>query len=155
MSNPAEPGKNFNLLNPQKNMKKTKTYFLLALSAAVVPMIIGTGCNGLSKMVKNAPLVKYEVTPNPLELKGDSVAIAIKVTYPVKYFGKKVNATVTPYLKTASGEKDFKEVIVMGEKIENASNKVAYKTGGTVTYTAKMAYSPDMKVSEVWVKAKG
>lgn len=84
-------------------MRKAKLYYSLPLVAVVAL----AGCNGLSKMVKNANLVKYEVTPNPLELRGDSVAIAIKVTYPVKYFGKKVNATVTPYLKTSAGEKDF------------------------------------------------
>lgn len=132
-------------------MKKLKLYVALPM----VAMVALAGCNGLSKMVKNYQQVKYEVTPNPLELKGDSVAIAVKVTYPEKYFGKKVNAAVTPYIKTSTGEKNFKDVIVMGEKVENATNKVEYKKGGTVTYMDKMAYSPDMKVSEVWVKAKG
>src|SRR5437763_1781856 len=131
-------------------MKKAKFYYLLSFLAVVVL----AGCNGLSKMVKNYQQVKYEVTPNPLELKGDSVAIMIKATYPEKYFGKKVNATVTPYIKTATGEKDFKDVTVVGEKVENA-NKVTYKTGGAITYSDKIAYSPDMKVSEVWIKAKG
>src|ERR1043165_8809086 len=107
-------------------MKRISIYSLSILAA------IGfAGCNGLSKMVKNYQQVKYEVTPNPLELKGDSVAIAIKVTYPEKYFGKKVNAAVTPYIKTSSGEKAFKDVTVNGEKIQNATNKVEYKKGGT------------------------
>src|SRR4051812_21194025 len=130
---------------------KRSTLYYLSLAAAVAL----SGCNGLNKMVKNYQQVKYEVTPNPLELKGDSVSISVKATYPEKYFGKKVNAAVTPYIKTASGEKPFKDVIVMGEKVENATNKVEYKKGGTVTYSDKIAYSPDMKMSEVWVKAKG
>ncbi len=132
-------------------MKKAKLYYSLPLLTGIAL----TGCNGLNKMVKNAPLVKYEVTPNPLELRGDSVAISIKATYPVKYFGKKVVATVTPYIKTSTGEKDFKDVTVDGEKVVNATNKVDYKTGGSVIYTDKIAYTPDMKVSDVMIKAKG
>src|SRR3954463_5483746 len=125
-------------------MKKSYINYSIFFLAAFV---LG-GCNGLNKMVKNYQQVKYEVTPNPLELKGDSVAINIKATYPEKYFGKKVNAAVTPYIKTSTGEKPFKDVIVMGEKVENATNKVEYKKGGTVTYSDKIAYSPDMKMSE-------
>jgi len=58
-------------------MRNRKFYYAMFLAAAIA----FAGCNGLNKMVKNYQQVKYEVTPNPLELKGDSVAIAIKVTY--------------------------------------------------------------------------
>ena len=68
-------------------MKKFRTLAYLLLGIAIA------GCNGLGKMAKNFSQVKHEVTPNPLELKGDSVAIAIKGTYPPKYFAKKVDAT--------------------------------------------------------------
>ena len=66
------------------NKLKTLLYFILSISLA--------GCNGLGKMAKNYPQVKHEVTPNPLELHGDSVAVSIKGTYPPKYFAKKLSS---------------------------------------------------------------
>src|ERR1700739_2700013 len=99
---------------------KKKLYYL-----SFMVVIALAGCNGLSKMVKNASMIKYEVTPNPLELKGDSVAITIKATYPEKYFAKKVNATVTPYIKTSDGtEHNFKDIVISGEKADSGATKI-------------------------------
>jgi len=130
-------------------MKHYKIISLFIIAAAVA------GCNGLGKMSKNAGTVKYEVTPNPLELHGDSVAITVKGTYPPKYFAKKVSLTVTPSLKTASGEKSFKSITIVGEKVEGNGTKVNMKAGGGFTYTDKMAYTPDMRAADVMVNIKG
>lgn len=113
------------------------------------------GCNGLGKMAKNFSQVKHEVTPNPVEMHGDSVAIAIKGTYPAKYFAKKVDATVTPMMKSSSAETNFKSVTIVGEKSTTAGTKINYKTGGSFNYTDKIAYTADMAASDVMVKASG
>ena len=65
-------------------MSKIKVFSYILLGMAVA------GCNGLGKMAKNFNTVKYEVTPNPLEMHGDSVAIAVKGSYPAKYFAKRL-----------------------------------------------------------------
>ena len=130
-------------------MIKIRTFIYLLLGISVA------GCNGLGKMAKNFSQVKHEATPNPLEMHGDSVAIAVKGTYPAKYFAKKVDATVTPYTKSAGGERQFKPVTVVGEKSTTAGTKVNYKTGGSFNYTDKIAYSPEMKAADVMVKATG
>ena len=135
------------------NMKKIKA--LLLLTAAVITITVQSGCNGLSKMEKNAGNVKYEVTPNPLELHGDSVAINIKATYPPKYFAKKVSLTITPSIHTSAGDKDFKPVDVIGEKLEANGTKINSKTGGSITYTDKIAYTPEMRAADVVVKIHG
>lgn len=129
------------------NKLKTLSYILLAASVA--------GCNGLGKMAKNYSQVKYEVTPNPLELHGDSVAINIKGTYPAKYFAKKVDAELTPMIKSSSAEHNFKSVTTVGEKSKTNATKINYKTGGSFTYTDRIAYTPDMKAADVMVKANG
>ena len=54
---------------------KNKSLPIAAILAATALGI--TGCNPLKKMAKNASTVSYEVTPNPLEMHGDSVEITI------------------------------------------------------------------------------
>jgi tetratricopeptide (TPR) repeat protein len=129
-------------------MKNQNVYVLgLALAATM-----GFGaCNGLKKMQKKAATVNYTVTPNPLEMHGDSVAVTIKVTYPPKYFGKKVVLTVNPSL----GGKNFKPATLLGEKAVGTGTKIAYKTGGSFTYTDKQAYSPEMKNTDFKLAATG
>src|SRR5215212_5135810 len=105
-------------------MKYTKILSLFLIAAAIA------GCNGLGKMSKNASLVKYEVTPNPLEEHGDSVAITVKGSYPAKYFAKKVDLNVTPYIKTATGEHAFKTITEVGEKSPTTTgDKINSKAG--------------------------
>ena len=130
-------------------MKYYKIISLFLVAAAIA------GCNGLGKMSKNAGTVKYEVTPNPLEMHGDSVAISVKGTYPAKYFAKKVSLTVTPALKSASGEKSFKSINIVGEKVEGNGTKINMKAGGSFTYTDKMPYTPDLRAADVMVNIKG
>lgn len=129
-------------------MKITKFLPIALVSVALV------GCNGLGKMAKNFSKVTYEVSPNPLEMHGDSVAITVKGNYPAKYFAKKVDATVTPYIK-GTQEHPFKSVTNVGEKSITSGNKINYKAGGSFNYTSKVAYNADMKVADVMVKAMG
>ncbi len=129
------------------NKLKTLSYLLLGITIA--------GCNGLGKMAKNYPTVKHEVTPNPLELRGDSVAVSIKGTYPPKYFAKSVDVTVTPVLKSKTNEHPFKSVTNVGEKSTTAGNKINSKAGGSFTYNSTIAYMPDMKAADLMVKAVG
>ncbi len=129
------------------NKFRTLSYVLIGITLA--------GCNGLGKMAKNFSQVKHEVTPNPVELHGDSVAITIKGTYPPKYFAKKVDATVTPMMKSTTAETNFKSVTIVGEKSTTAGTKINSKAGGSFNYSDKIAYTPDMAAADVMVKASG
>src|SRR5258705_4433992 len=116
------------------NYFKPVSFILIAAAVA--------GCNGLGKMAKNASLVNYEVTPNPLEEHGDSVAITVKGSYPPKYFAKKVDLNVTPYIKTATGEHAFKTITEVGEKSPTTTgNKINSKAGGNFTYSDVITYT--------------
>lgn len=128
-----------------------KNNHVFTIGLAAVAAVSFTACTGLKKMAKKAELVTYNVTPNPLEMHGDSVAVTIKVNYPAKYFGKKVVLTVTPTI----GGKNFKPATLLGEKAQGTGTKIAYKTGGSFTYTDKQPYSAEMKNADFIVKATG
>jgi tetratricopeptide (TPR) repeat protein len=129
-------------------MKQSKLY---VLGLAVIAAMGFASCSGLGKMAKKEALVKYTVTPNPLEMHNDSVMVTINVTYPPKYFGKKVVLTVTPQV----GDHKFKSATLLGEKAVGTGSKINYKTGGSYTYTDKVAYTSDMKDADLKVSATG
>lgn len=129
-------------------MKKST---LNILGLAVLAMFGFASCTGLNKMSKKEATVNYTVSPNPAEMHGDSVAITVNVTYPPKYFGKKVVLNITPQL----GDHKFKQVTLLGEKAEGTGTKINYKTGGSYTYTDKQAYTPDMLDADLKLNATG
>jgi len=89
---------------------------------------------------------QYTVSPNPLEVKGDSVQITMSGNIPAKSINPKANVQFQPYLKTAKGDIPLKAITIGGEAVtENVDFKVNSKTGGKITYSDKVPYNPDMK----------
>jgi tetratricopeptide (TPR) repeat protein len=132
-------------------MKKQSIKSLSILGLAAIGI---AGCNGFSKMLKNANLIHYSVTPNPLQDNGDSVAVNITAQYPAKYFAKKAAVTVTPTLKLSDGsEVALKSVNLVGDKAKGEGQKVSYDQGGSISYTAKVPFANAMKKDELDVKA--
>jgi tetratricopeptide (TPR) repeat protein len=129
-------------------MKKIRSYFILLLTATVM-----VSCSGLNKMKKNQDLVKYEVTPKVLETHGGQVDVAVKGTYPEKYFDKKTVLELTPVLVYEGGETAFEVVKVQGESVQ-ANNKSISFTGGNFSYTGKVPYKDAMKMSQLQVRIK-
>ena len=133
---------------------KNKTVQSLAL--AIVTVVGFSACNGLGKLVKNADKITYKVTPDPMEMHGDSVGIKISGTYPAKIFPKKAAVTVTPVIKYNGGEKALKPVVLVGDKSELKGQKISYDKGGNFNYTSdKVAYMPEMKVATLELRAQG
>lgn len=124
---------------------------LSAFGLAAIAVMSLASCSGLKKMSKKEPTVLYTVTPSPLEMHGDSVAVTINVTYPAKYFAKKAVLTVTPEM----GGTKFKSATLLGEKAQGTGTRINYKTGGSFTYTDKVAYNPAMDNAAFVVKANG
>lgn len=136
-----------------------KKQSLQILGLALVATIGFTACNGLGKLVKNADKITYKVTPDPIEMHGDSIAtVSISGTYPAKLFPKKATVTVTPFIKYNGGEKALKPVTLIGEKVDAAAKgqRIAYKTGGSFSHsTDKIAYTPEMKNAIVELRVTG
>ncbi|MBW7867162.1 MAG: hypothetical protein H3C31_02425 [Brumimicrobium sp.] len=113
----------------------------LALIATVG--VLATGCDLLKD-------VDYTITPNPLEMHGDSVRVKAEITIPEKGIKKKVYAEVTP----AVGSHALKPISIVGEKATANGTVIPFKAGGKVVYEDIIAYAPDMEVSELTVSGK-
>ena len=133
---------------------QNNTFKLLSVVAGSA--ILLTACDGLGKMVKKQNLITHDVSPKPLEEKGDSVAFTISGKYPAKIFAKKATVTITPVLKYASGgEKALEPVTLLGEKAVGNGQKIPFDKGGTYTKTFNTAYEPGMKNAKLEIRAKG
>lgn len=94
--------------------------------------------------------LEYKVTPNPLEMHGDSVRVKVDVTFPEKGLKKKASAEVTPML----GNTALKSVTFLGEKATGNGTTIMYKPGGKYTYTDVVAYKPEMENADLTVSGK-
>jgi tetratricopeptide (TPR) repeat protein len=122
------------------------------LASFVVAALLIVGCGGPQKMADNANLVKYTVTPDPLETHGGKVALSVDVKYPEKYFHKKAVVTATPYLSYEGGETELKSETLQGEKVQDNYKVISYASGGSFSYSDEVDYTSEMMRSELFVK---
>ncbi len=132
-------------------MKKS----IIILSSLFIAAAIFSGCNPLTKMVKKAGEVEYKTTPNPLEMHAGKVPIDVKVTFPPKYFGKKVKLVITPALVSDYSSSDeilFKTQTIIGEKFEDNYEQISYKEGGSFSFQDTIAYDSKFRASDLNLK---
>ena len=130
--------------------------FLRTIGAGLSVAVILTSCDGLGKMVKKQKDIKYTVSPNPIEMIGDSVQFNIVGKFDPKLFAKKVTFIVTPVVKYQGGEKTLKPVTLVGEKATGSGQKISFSSGGTFNYTSeKFAFEPGMRNAKVELRAVG
>ena len=111
--------------------------------------------SGLKTMKKKCEEVKYEVTPEVLEVVGDKVSFTVKITFPEKYFAKSSALKFAPYLKYGTETKVLPAKFFKGEKLQGDGDVVPYATGGSYTYKATFDYTPEMANSELIVLPLG
>lgn len=128
-------------------MKKT----IIILSALFLAAGIFSGCNPLKKMVNNADQVTYKTTPNPLEMHAGKVAIDVNISFPEKYFGKKVKLVITPALKADNGSDEiiFKTQTIIGEKFEDNYDVISYSEGGSFSFKDTIDYKSSLRMSDL------
>lgn len=108
--------------------------------------------NGLKKMSKDfAEEVKFEANPEVLVERGDSVQVNITANFPPKFFDKKAVVYFQPVLKSDNNEVVLKGINLIGEKVIGDGERVAFKTGGQVKYSTKIAYQDFMEMSDLTV----
>ena len=105
-------------------------------------------------MADNASLVKYTVTPDPLETHGGKVALTVNVKYPEKYFHKKAVLTATPFLKYDGGETELKSETLQGEAVEDNFKVISFTSGGSLDYADEVDYTEQMMRSELMVRGE-
>ncbi|MGZ4098865.1 MAG: tetratricopeptide repeat protein, partial [Bacteroidia bacterium] len=130
---------------------------LRTIGASLSVAVILTSCDGLGKMIKKQKDIKYTLTPNPIEMHGDSVQFSVNGKFNPKLFAKKVTLTLTPVVKySTGGEKVLKPVTLVGEKATGSGQKIGYTTGGTFNYTSeKFVYEPGMRNAKVELRGEG
>jgi len=135
-------------------MKNLKLIAIFMLAAAVL-----SSCGGLNKMVKDANLVSYQVTPEVLEMHGGQVDVTVDVNYPAKYFNKKATVTLTPVLKYEGGEKELNALVLQGQDVTDNNKPISYDTGGKASVSNTFDYADAMLRSELYfnvvAEAKG
>ena len=119
---------------------KKQSIKVIALLAVAGTMV--TSCDLLKD-------VEYTVTPDPLEMHGDSVRVQVDVVIPEKGINKKAAAEITPMI----GDTPLKMVRIQGEKA-TGNGDVITKAGGKITYEDVVAYNPSMEATDFNVTGK-
>ena len=114
-----------------------KKQSIKVLALLVVAGTLVTSC----KLLKE---VNYTVTPDPLEMHGDSVRVKVDITFPEKALHRKATVEVVPMI----GDVTLTPIKIQGEKATGNGDVIAYKAGGTVTYEDVVAYNPSMEASD-------
>ena len=94
--------------------------------------------------------VTYSVTPNPLELHGDNVKVAVTVTIPEKGIKKKAKVEITPVF----GDAKLTTWTIQGEKATGNGQTITFKPGGTATFEEVVAYNPSMEATDLKLTGK-
>ena len=111
-----------------------------SLAAVAITAMALTGCKLIGDL-------EYTVTPNPVEMHGDSVEVSVTVKIPPKGLHKKASAEITPKL----GNQAFKTIYIQGEKATGNGQTIPKKAGGTVNYTDVIPYDPSMEHADLMV----
>jgi Flp pilus assembly protein TadD/outer membrane protein OmpA-like peptidoglycan-associated protein len=92
----------------------------------------------------------YNVSPNPLEMHGDSVKFSVVVNIPQKGIRKKVKAEITPKLaNTAIGT-----WVVQGEKVTGNGKTVPFKPGGSATFDVILPFESSFESADLKLTGK-
>jgi hypothetical protein len=103
-------------------------------------------------MQKKMSQFNAKVSPDPLEVHGDTVVVAISGKFPEKFFAKKVAVEATPVLHYGTSEVKLKARQYKGEKAAGNGDVVPFETGKSFSYNDKFAYAPSMAQSDLKLK---
>jgi hypothetical protein len=126
-----------------------------SLALVLVAGIVLTACGGTGKMAKYAETVEYNLDPNPLIVRGDSVAVNINGKFPGKYFSKKAMVEITPTLEYGENSTAYEMVAFQGEDAAGNATVIPYENGKSFSYSDKIAYTSDMEDSDLMIYVKG
>lgn len=121
----------------------------------IITGIALAACGGLGKMAKYAETVEYNLDPNPLIVRGDSVELNINGKFPGKYFSKKAMVELTPTLVYEGGSTPYKMEAFQGEEAVGNATVIPYEAGKNFTYSDRIAYRPEMEDSELMLNILG
>jgi tetratricopeptide (TPR) repeat protein len=131
---------------------RTFNYFVSFLLAGLFLV----SCGSIKKMADTANQVKYNVTPKPLEMHVEKVAMSLSGTFPAKYFIKKAVLVITPVLKAKDGttEKAYKSFTLQGEGVKDNNKVIKFKEGGAFSFSDTIPYEDGLRFSDLELRIK-
>ena len=129
----------------------TKQVITLALVSSAL-LLVGSSC---SQKLRPMTADQVKATPQPLELVGGKVPVAVHLTFPAKWFPKNAVLTVEPILRYQGGEKWGTGISFQGEKVYGNDRIVYHANGSNATVNFILPYVPAMAKSELYLSFKG
>ncbi|MGB5978976.1 MAG: hypothetical protein WBG62_16290, partial [Cyclobacteriaceae bacterium] len=105
-----------------------------------------TGCT-LNKMIKMAEEQELTVSPDPLEVHGDSVEFEVSAALPVKMLKEGKTYTVLPTYEYEGQERELEGIDFTTDQFPNSDDQQP-----RVTETYTFAYDPDMGNGGLYVR---
>lgn len=113
-------------------------------------LILGVAsCSSLKTMQKNHNKVRYQISPNPLEVHGDKVIVTINGNIPEKYFQKNAVMYLQPVLSWENGEVILSPMNLKGQKVDGNGKAIEKATGGRFVYKDTVAYRQGMETAKL------
>lgn len=128
-----------------------KTKFMLVVLA--VSALWTVSCTSPEKMKESASQIVMQSTPAVLEAKSGKVNAQVSVTFPAKYFQKKVYVELTPVLVYDGGEVAAPVKKLQGESVKDNFQSIAYEVGGTTQMDLSFDYKPEYRASKLVIRA--
>src|SRR5574344_2592189 len=114
-------------------------------------LILGVAsCSSLKTMQKNHNSVRYQISPNPLEVHGDQVVVTINGNIPEKYFQKDAVVYLQPVLTWETGEVILSPMNLKGSKVEGNGKTIDKSSGGRFVYKDTVAYRQGMESAKLY-----
>lgn len=120
----------------------------LIFTLTLVGTFAFTGCT-LNKMIKMAEEQELTVSPDPLEVHGDSVEFEMSAVLPVKMLKDGKTYEVLPTYEYEGQEKELEGIEFTTEQFPNADDQQP-----RVTETFSFAYDPNMSNGGLYVKGR-
>ena len=120
-----------------------KDFSQKVLPMGLVTALFISACSGPANFTKN----NYSVSPNPLEMRADSVSVVIVGNVPPKSIKPSTLVSFQPILKTIDGKEiKLKEVTIKGTTAKGSADyTINTKTGGKITYSDIIPYTAELK----------
>lgn len=131
-----------------------KRLVLVSLMLASVTILFSS-CNQLNRMKKNVDQVEVTCKPEVVTLKGQNVEADVTVTFPAKYFGKKVVGRITPVIVYDGGETTGISKFLQGERVKDNFQVISWRNGDSYTQRISIPYDPNMDLSTLMLRFEG
>ncbi len=125
---------------------------------ALSKLIIGIGivllaasCGSIKTMQKKHETVRYQISPNPMEVHGDKVVVTINGNIPQKYFQKNAVVYLQPVLTWETGEVILSPMNLKGAKVEGNGKTIDKSSGGRFVYKDTVAYRQGMESAKLYL----